>query len=75
MKIIKEGKIPSKSVKPVILKCSKCGTIFEVNEGEYSVTTPRYLYIGIPPDKYTTTCPFCNYHGVMQKLKDESLEV
>lgn len=68
MRIIKEGKIPSKKV---ILKCPKCGTIFEADDGEYS-----YSFVKISlRDKYESICPLCKQEGEMQKMKYEYVEV
>lgn len=64
MKIIKEGKIPSKKV---ILKCTECGTIFEADDGEYTKTKVGYR------DKYESVCPFCEHKGEMIEIRYEEL--
>ena len=75
MRIIKEGKISSKKV---ILKCPKCGTIFEVNDGEYSysfVKTTIFIQYYTLRDKYESVCPFCEHKGEMIKMRYEFMEV
>lgn len=72
MRIIKEGKIPDKKV---ILKCPKCGTIFEVDYGEYFVNAIRVHMLYTDTDEYSATCPLCGYEGLMQKMKYDYVEV
>ena len=75
MRIIKEGKIPNKKV---IFKCPKCGTIFEVNDGEYSysfVKTTIFIQYYTLRDKYESVCPLCKYEGEMNKMRYEYVEV
>lgn len=73
MKIIKEGKIPSKKV---ILKCTECGTIFEADDGEYTKTKVANLssYTAYR-DKYESVCPICERKGEMIKMRYEIMEV
>lgn len=72
MRIIKEGKIPDKKV---ILKCLKCGTIFEAKDGEYFVNAIRVPMLYKDTNEYSATCPLCGYEGLMQKMKYEYVEV
>ena len=74
MKIIKEGKIPNKKV---TLKCPECGTVFEVDDREYTKTKAVNLILyGVTyRDKYESVCPFCEYEGEMIKMRYESMEV
>lgn len=73
MRIIKEGKIPSKKV---ILKCPECGTIFEADNGEYTKTkVVNFNSFEAYRDKYESVCPFCKNEGEMQKMQYEWVEV
>lgn len=73
MRIIKEGKIPNKKV---ILKCLKCETIFEADDGEYTKTkVVNFNLFEAYRDKYESVCPFCKHKGEMCKMKYEYVEV
>lgn len=72
MRIIKEGKIPNKKV---ILKCLKCGTIFEADDGEYFVNTIKVPMLYKETNEYSATYPLCGYEGLMKKMKYECVEV
>lgn len=73
MRIIKEGKIPSKKV---ILKCPECNTLFEVDNGEYTKTkVVNFNSFEAYRDKYESVCPFCKNEGEMYKMQYEWVEV
>lgn len=73
MRIIKEGKIPSKKA---ILKCLNCGTIFEADDGEYTKTkVVNFNSFEAYRDKYESVCPFCAHKGEMYKMRHEYVEV
>lgn len=61
MKIIKEGKIPTTTIR---FYCGNCGCVFECEKGEYT-------YYGSPRDGdyYTAKCPTCGKLELVQTVR------